>query len=161
MVVMCVSLGGYLATRIAAFDNRPVAVVAIDGIYDYHDVLTSTMNPKLLEILNKGDKSTFNNLVMKSKDNLDTTARWGLDQGLWSFKSETPFDYYTLAKNYTLAGLTDKIQAPVFIGDPEQDIFSKVNQKYLPSISGLMGHSSATTRLMLRIFIAQKGQRCT
>ncbi|CEJ81347.1 hypothetical protein VHEMI01480 [[Torrubiella] hemipterigena] len=139
MVVMGVSLGGYLATRIAAFDNRPVAVVAIDGIYDYHDVLTCSMNPKLLEILNKGDKSTFNNLVMKNKDNLDTTARWGLDQGLWSFKSESPFDYYTMAKSYTLTGLTDKIKAPVFIGDPEQDIFFQGQPKMLAKPLGANG----------------------
>lgn len=123
IAVMGISLGGYLAARIAAFDERVAAVVAIDGVYDYYDTVTHHLNPRVLKVLESGNKTAFNAIIDKGKDQLSTTTRWGLDQGLWSFNTPTVYDYYEATKNFTLKGLTDKIKAPVFIGNAEQDMF--------------------------------------
>ena len=119
------SLGGYLATRVAAVDHRVAAVIAIDGIYDYGKTLTDPLTPELLELFKDGKKAQFDayiNGVIASPET-PTAARWALQQGLWSFKTHSAFEYYTLAQAYNLIGLTDKVKAPVFVGNAEIDLY--------------------------------------
>lgn len=123
IAVMGISLGGYLATRIAAFDERVAAVVAIDGVYDFYETGKGLLDPRLVQLLESGNKTAFNEAVDRNRPQLLTVAKWALDQGLWTFKTPTAYDYYMATKNYTLKGLTDKIKAPVFVGDAQQDMF--------------------------------------
>ncbi|KAF2187380.1 hypothetical protein K469DRAFT_705070 [Zopfia rhizophila CBS 207.26] len=51
--------------------------------------------------------------------------RWAISQGLWSFKVRTPAAFLKLAKNYSLAGIADRIRCPVFVGDAVDDLFLK------------------------------------
>lgn len=47
--------------------------------------------------------------------------RWVVDQGLWAFKTTSPFDWFTQLGAYSLDGLFDKITCPIFVGDGQDD----------------------------------------
>ncbi|GJJ75475.1 hypothetical protein EMPS_07833 [Entomortierella parvispora] len=133
------SLGGYLATRVAAFDHRVAAVFAIDGIYDYGKTLTDPLDPLLKQLFDDGKKDEFDDIFNNhiiSNTSIPTSVRWAMQQGLWSFRTHSPFEYYTLAQAYSLVGLTDKVKAPVFVGDAENDIYFPGQAKSLAAHLG-------------------------
>ncbi|KAF9339005.1 hypothetical protein BGZ91_007299 [Linnemannia elongata] len=139
IAVLGYSLGGYLATRVAAFDHRVAAVIAIDGIYDYGKTLTDNLTPELMELYKGGKKDEFDyilNTHFLNNQSIPTSARWALQQGLWSFKTHSLYDYYKLSEAYNLTGLTDKVQAKVFVGDAENDIYFPGQAKALAAHLG-------------------------
>ncbi|KAF9584868.1 hypothetical protein BGW38_004875 [Lunasporangiospora selenospora] len=133
------SLGGYLATRVAAFDHRVAAVIAIDGIYDYGKTLTDPLGPEMMQLFKDGKKEIFDDIIINhiiANQSIPTSARWALQQGLWSFITHSPFEYYTLSQAYSMVGLTDKVQVPVFVGDAESDIYFPGQAKALAAHLG-------------------------
>lgn len=133
------SLGGYLATRVAAVDHRVAAVIAIDGIYDYGKTLTDNLTPELMELYKGGKKDEFDyilNTHFLNNQSIPTSARWALQQGLWSFKTHSLYEYYKLSEAYNLTGLTDKVEAKVFVGDAENDIYFPGQAKSLAAHLG-------------------------
>ncbi|KAM3509214.1 hypothetical protein MY11210_006397 [Beauveria gryllotalpidicola] len=104
------SLGGYLASRAAAFEPRIAAVGAIDGVYDFGAAFTSQLPPIAKRWLKNGNRKEFNNLFAQA-------------HGRWSFKADDFFDFATLVQRYTLDGVADKIKQPIFVGDAELDQF--------------------------------------
>lgn len=117
------SLGGYLAARAAAFDDRIAAVIAIDGVYDFYNDTVSHLPQLMLELFNNGNKTAFNDIMDQQHPTLPTTEKWAMDQGLWSFKIDNVYDYYNALRQYTLKGLGKQIKVPVFVGNAEIDEF--------------------------------------
>lgn len=119
------SFGGELVSRAAAFEHRLAAVIADDGLYDFGESLFNSFPPKLVEIYNSGNETYFNNLLMGALQEPDTPTkfRWAIQQGMWAFKAQTPFEWATKSKLYSVKGLTSNITAPVFVGDAENDQF--------------------------------------
>ncbi|KHN97589.1 2,6-dihydropseudooxynicotine hydrolase [Metarhizium album ARSEF 1941] len=117
------SMGGYLAPRAAAFDHRLAAVLAVDGVYDYGAANLDKFPERMRAIFKAGDATLFNRLVeQRLADPAATTAAvWGVQQGLWSFNVETPFEWMTKLEDYTLASVLPKIRTPVFVAQAERD----------------------------------------
>lgn len=125
IALMGYSLGGYFAPRAAAFEDRLAAVIAIDGIYDFGKTLIDPLKPEVKQLIASGNKEKFNEIMEKGLKNPKalTSVKWALQQGKWTFKAESWYDYFTEAQKYSLGDLTKKIQIPVFVGDAELDIF--------------------------------------
>ncbi|OAA40429.1 dipeptidyl aminopeptidase/acylaminoacyl-peptidase related protein [Beauveria brongniartii RCEF 3172] len=119
------SLGGYLASRAAAFEPRIAAVGAIDGVYDFGGTFTSQLPPIAQQWLKDGNRQDFNDLFAQAlaDPGTPTGIRWAVQQGRWSFKADDFFDFATLVQKYTLEGVADKIKQPIFVGDAELDQF--------------------------------------
>lgn len=117
------SFGGWLATRAAAFEHRIQAVVAIDGIYSPGEGFLNQLPPSLLSLYNSGNKSAFDAALTSASASpkAPTSLRWGVEQGLWSFKLRSGYDFLRKATNMTMQGLTDKITVPVFVGAAENE----------------------------------------
>ncbi|KAL3961517.1 hypothetical protein ACCO45_003040 [Purpureocillium lilacinum] len=99
------SFGGYQAPRAAAFEHRLAAVMAIDGVWDFGGMIHKSFGPELMAIHAAGDKKRFDEISQKFlQPGAPTDLRWGLEQGMWSFNTRSPFDFATLVTNYTLAG---------------------------------------------------------
>jgi len=47
--------------------------------------------------------------LMKLKMAIDTSARWGLNNGVWTFGSRSVAEFVRQTKQYTLEGLVDSI----------------------------------------------------
>ncbi|KAI3321875.1 alpha/beta-hydrolase [Xylariaceae sp. AK1471] len=132
VALMGYSMAGVLAARAAALDHRVKALLQIDGLYDFGDTPAS-----------KEAGSTFGNLndVESTRiacNNLKIPAglRWMLSHGLWSFKVQTRGEFLEKVKNFTLRGLEDKIECPVFVGSPEHDMFFKGQPEKMKEVLG-------------------------
>ncbi|KAM0715244.1 hypothetical protein Q7P37_008742 [Cladosporium fusiforme] len=121
------SFGGYLVPRAAAkLPGRFAGVMAIDGLMDFGASILQGLGNETLALFQSGDKGKFDKLLTQAvakQGLLPTSARWSLQQGLWSFNTQSPFDFITRAQEYNLSGLAEKIDAPVFIGDAPDDSF--------------------------------------
>jgi pimeloyl-ACP methyl ester carboxylesterase len=129
LVLFGFSFGGYLAARAAAFEPRLSAVMLDGGIFDTYESFSSQLPPAGLEILESGNKTAFDALASSLADapNAPTALKWGIEQGLWSFKTKSAYDFMQTTKLYNLKDVIHKIPIPVWTADAEfEDFF--VNQ---------------------------------
>ncbi len=152
------SFGGYLAPRAAAFDRRIAAVIAFGGIYSFTEGIHEQLGPEAVALYRSGNATAFNDAVdyVLAQPSTPTSVIWGIQQGLWSFGAETPFEWVTMIQNYTLEGLVDKISAPVFVGDAE-------NEKFFPGQAKLLADKLGQGRATYRLFesIDGAGEHCS
>jgi alpha-beta hydrolase superfamily lysophospholipase len=118
------SMGAYLVARAAAFDHRPTALILNDGIFDFHQAyVNATPGWVMRRILN--GKDGLANRLMGAMAAVRTQARWGLNNGVWTFGAASYADFIRRTTDYSLAGLADRITAPTLIMDAEDDHFLK------------------------------------
>jgi alpha-beta hydrolase superfamily lysophospholipase len=116
------SLGAYLVARAAAFDKRAAALILDDGIYDFHQAYRNAV-PALVMKLVGARRDRIPNWLMARLARVDTQARWGLDNGLWTMGGKSYADFVRRTAAYSLAGIADQITAPTLIMDAEDDQF--------------------------------------
>lgn len=135
------SFGGYLAARAAAFEPRIAALLLDGGVYDVHESFVKQNPPELSSLYEEGNKTAFDAAVANTVEdpNIPTGLRWGVQQGLWSFNIQSPFDFLEYTKEFTLEGITDKIQMPTWIANPEQDQFY---QGEPPRVAAALSHAT-------------------
>ena len=119
------SLGGYLAPRAAAFEHRLAAVFAVDGLYDFGESMLRPLPDPVKKLYDSQNEEAFDNIINEglAEESTPTSVRWSLEQGMWSFNVKSPYELIRRAQLYNLTGVTDKIQAPVFIGSSENESF--------------------------------------
>jgi len=112
LVLMGMSLGGYLAPRAAAFEHRFAALICYDGVWDFHASLTN--------LFAKGDSLPGG---LEQLLGQDTIVRWAARCGLWSFGLSDLDQLLEASKAYTLDGVADKITCPTLVLNAENDAF--------------------------------------
>lgn len=120
------SLGGWLAARAAAFEQRLAAVLLIDGIYDLYSGIAQLIGPDVMQYHEQGDEEEFNDGIRKLMEK-STNLKFLLNQASWAFMSSF-YGVMERAKRMTLKGIEDNFTCPVFIAGAENDIFDKVDQ---------------------------------
>ncbi|WP_067817036.1 alpha/beta hydrolase family protein [Nocardia inohanensis] len=117
------SLGGYLVARAAAFEHRIAAVVTDGGLYDYHAFHLRAIPPFLTDwIMNHHDDRSEPVIALMMAHN--TSIRWALRNGKWTFGATSHSDYIRRTEDYTLKDVAHLITAPTLIFDPENDLFA-------------------------------------
>lgn len=126
LALMGISLGGYLAGRAAAFEPRVKAVILDDGILDAQAGFFSQFGPQAISIFETGNQTYFDAIIdaaVINNSSATSAARWGIEQGLWSFKTHSTYDFLERTGLYTVANLTDRLQdRPVWIGNAADDV---------------------------------------
>lgn len=119
------SFGGYLVARAAAFEPRLSAVLLNGGIMDTHESFINQLPPDLREIYDAKNKSAFDAAIFTALENPDTPSglRWGIYQGLWAFKMESPYDWLESVRLYSIRDVVDRIEMPVWIANPDREQF--------------------------------------
>jgi hypothetical protein len=117
------SFGSTLAARAAAFEPRLSAVVFVDGVWDNYAAFSAELPTNILAIYEAGNYTEFDQEVFSLRETgkLSTNAAWGLDQGLWSFYTHSPSNFFTQTKQYSLKDIASKIKMPVFVGNADYD----------------------------------------
>jgi dienelactone hydrolase len=108
------SFGGYLAPRAAAFESRIRAVAAIDGLFNAHEAVTGILSPELKILFDRRDVNAFNAAARTAMED-DGGLRWYVEQGLWSFRVATPYEFLDRSRPYTLEGVAQQITCPVLV----------------------------------------------
>ncbi len=98
--VMAVSMGGYYAPRIAAFEHRYAACLAWGAHFDYHEVWVHRRK------------------VIESGGTISSSAIWQLP---WVLGKPDMDSAMEKCKAYTLAGVAEKIRMPICITHGQDD----------------------------------------
>jgi pimeloyl-ACP methyl ester carboxylesterase len=118
------SLGGLLVARAAAFEQRVAALILDDGLYDLYAAFTAASPSYFLRWIEQGrDRRT--NRLMALNGHFDIGARWSLQNGCWAMGARSYTDLFRKAKDYSLAGIAQRVTAPTLILDAEHDQFFK------------------------------------
>jgi pimeloyl-ACP methyl ester carboxylesterase len=119
-----ISFGGSLAPRVAAYDHRFAAVIAIDGMYSLQAAFEIDIPPALVKLFKSGNKTAFDYELnqIRLDPTVPSSLRWLIDQGLFAFHTSSPFDWFSQLGAYSLDGLYGNITCPVFVGDGQDDV---------------------------------------
>ncbi len=115
------SFGGLLAPRAAAFEQRLVACVANGGVFDF-----------LAPRLPKGvTREQFAHALRTDRAQIDArlrelaahnpNARWGQENGQYTFHAESPAAWLEKLLDYNLASVAAQIACPVLVVDVEHE----------------------------------------
>ncbi|GBF66383.1 20-hydroxy-prefusarin hydrolase [Trichophyton mentagrophytes] len=125
--LMGLSFGGFLAPRAAAVEHRLAAVLALDGIYDFGESNLKPFPPKLKELFKSGPENAklFDSILAEglAEPSTETFTKWAVQQGLWSFNTESPFEWLSQTQKYNMDGFAQNITAQIFVGDAQNDQF--------------------------------------
>jgi pimeloyl-ACP methyl ester carboxylesterase len=143
LILLGYSFGGFLVPRAAAFEHRLAAVVCVDGVFDIFSTFTKELSPALIQLLNEGNKTAFDEIVKKAMQG-DTSLRWGVEQGCWSFHTDSPYEMMARTRPMTIQGIAENIQCPVLVCEAEQDHFFIGQPKLL---AGALGDKATYRRL--------------
>lgn len=124
LVLIGMSLGGYLAARAAAFEHRFRAAVFFDGVYDFHASLRNILPKEAIAAYDAGDRTKCDDIVSKKMLG-NTSLRWAVTQGTWSLEAPSVAELLDRSRPYTLDGVIDKIRCPCLVMEADGDIFFK------------------------------------
>ncbi|HZZ50687.1 MAG TPA: alpha/beta fold hydrolase [Pseudonocardia sp.] len=130
IVLFGYSLGGYLVARAGAFDERIAALILDDGIHDFHAAFERGLPPFLSEWITE-ERDDVTQPVLTVLAATSTQVRWALNNGVWAMGSRTYAEFIRATRDYTLAGIADRITAPTLIMDAENDQFLKGQPQYV------------------------------
>ncbi|MFI5979629.1 alpha/beta fold hydrolase [Streptomyces sp. NPDC051555] len=126
--VLGVSMGGYLAPRAAAFDQRIAAVVALDGVYDLGDISTASipLPRKEAEERLRAPYAPEIDAALEAAMAASPIAKWAMEQGMFTMGVDSPRAFCAAYLDYHLRdGIAERISCPVLVCCGEDDGFFK------------------------------------
>ena len=126
-VLIGMSMGGYLASRAAAFDSRIDGVVAFDVLFDFGAVARSTVPPLALW-LHARNAHLLLNLLIAVKTLFSPGFAWSVANGQWVLGTTSAMQTMQALDRYSLACVAGDITADVLIMAGADDHFIPVSQ---------------------------------
>ncbi len=133
-----ISLGGYLAARAAAYEERIRRVVLYDLIYDFYGALLEKMPDDLKKLINSlmkvPDSPKWKSIEELMKAN--PFSLWLFQQGRHVLGNITTlYDYYKCIMNYNTIALSPLIRQDVLILAGEEDIYTIYFEKQMKALT--------------------------
>jgi len=149
IILLGISLGGYLGLRAAAFEPRISKVIAYDIIYDFFQVLLYAAGGKTKELveslLENNERSLLNKIFQRvMKNNL--LVNWGVNHGMYVFGAKTPFEFIEKSRLFSTAQISERITQDVLLLAGIKDHFIPLEMFY-KQIEALKNVKSLTCRL--------------
>jgi pimeloyl-ACP methyl ester carboxylesterase len=127
-----ISLGGYLAPRAAAYEQRIAAVIADGATYDVglsllHNIQQAggplaKMAREEFRAYLLTDPAEFNSTI-RAEMNVSTKSRWLNEHGMFAFDASSPALFWAKWMDFTLEGSAEKIRCPVLVSYSQADSF--------------------------------------
>ncbi|KAJ0415901.1 Alpha/Beta hydrolase protein [Aspergillus carlsbadensis] len=154
LVLIGNSFGGYLAARAAAFEPRLAAAILIGGVWDAYPAFAGHLPEDMVALYEEGNFSAFDSTVhaFRESGDMDSGAAFGLDHGLWAFRTQSPSEFFTQSKEYHIRDVVDQIDMPVFVGDAEFETFFRGQPQIVSEALG--------ERATLHVFNGTAGYHC-
>lgn len=145
IILIGVSLGGYLAPRAAAYDDRIDGVVAHNVCYDFQEAALKQV-PGLIHFFHGiGFDGIVNGLIRRKMES-SSGVRWGVRNAQWTMGAKDPVDLLEIFNRYNLEEESKLISCDVLITAGEKDHFFPVEQVERFK-SGLVNARSVTARI--------------
>jgi pimeloyl-ACP methyl ester carboxylesterase len=120
IALMGISMGGYLAARAAAFENRISACILYNGVYDGYDAFASGFPQSLRTAVENGNANAVNTAIDILSD-IDANLRFNMKHGMWTTGTNSPYELIQGSKKYTVKGIAQKIKCPTLVLEAEKD----------------------------------------
>ena len=127
MVLVGMSLGGYLAPRAAAFDERFDGVVTYDVFFDWGAIAGRFVPAGAFWLRDHGFGAVVD-MVVKVKAALSPSFAWAINNSMWTLGIKHPLDALAEERKYTLAGVAQRIKGDVLILAGAEDHFVPIEQ---------------------------------
>ncbi|MCA2229350.1 alpha/beta hydrolase family protein [Nonomuraea aurantiaca] len=122
------SMGGQLAPRAAAFDQRVAALIALDGVYDLGDISTAPLPFARAEAERRlrAEHDPELDAIMTSAMAATPMLRWAIEHGMYAMGTDTPRAFGAAYLDYHLRdGIAEKIACPTLVCAGADDGFFK------------------------------------
>jgi len=116
---MGISMGGYLAPRAVAFDDRVDALIANSGLYKLYESAYAIFPEEQLALVDEAPEQ-FNALVAEMATQ-DISIQWLFDNSQWRFGSEDYADFMRGQREYTLEHVVANIKPPTLVTESVAD----------------------------------------
>lgn len=120
IALMGISMGGYLAARAAAIENRISACILYNGVYDGYDAFASGFPQSLRTAVENGNANAVNTVIDILSD-IDANLRFNMKHGMWTTGINSPFELIQGSKKFTVKGIAQKIKCPTLVLEAEKD----------------------------------------
>jgi dienelactone hydrolase len=127
MVLVGMSMGGYLAPRAAAFDKRFDGVVAYDVFFDMGATARRYV-PLFAFWLHHHGFAAIVDAIIRLKAALSPSFAWAISNGMWVLGTKHPLEMVASMQKYTLAGIAQRIKGDVLILAAADDHFAPIEQ---------------------------------
>lgn len=127
IVLVGMSLGGYLAPRAAAFDERIDGVVAFDVFFDFGAVSARSLPPATFWLARHGLGFLLNALV-RIKTAVSPGLRWALQNSMWVMGTRGLLETAEALRAFTLEDVAQRIRCDVLILAGTDDHFVPIEQ---------------------------------
>ncbi len=142
-----ISLGGYLAPRAAAFDQRIRRVVMFDLIWDFYGAVTHKMGEKKARFFDYMTAHPRNILWKWLNRKLEENyfTRWLIGQGCLIYENvHNPCDYFNCIKQYNTKEISPMLKQDVLVLAGKSDLYTIY---YEDQLKALTNARSVTGRL--------------
>ena len=143
------SLGGMLAPRAAAFEQRIKRVVGWSIFPSFLDVTLHSIPIRIRKIVRcmiRHNCRSLLNAFLKKIMRQDETIRWGINHGMYAYGAQTPFDFLKIMDDFQMVNIGSKIKQDFLIIGASQDHFISP-ELYKEEIDSLTNVRSLTFRL--------------
>jgi alpha-beta hydrolase superfamily lysophospholipase len=127
IVLVGMSMGGYLAPRAAAFDERIDGVVAFDVFFDFGAISSRSVPPAAFWLGRHG-LGLLLNAIVRIKSAFSPSLRWALQNSRWVMGTSGLLETAEALRAYTLQGVAQHIKGDVLILAGEEDHFVPIEQ---------------------------------
>lgn len=125
VTIIGLSLGGMLAPRAAAFEDRIKRVVAWGIMPDFYEVVLSKVPEQLKLLMDLGEKDQVNTLI-HAKMKVDPLIKWAIQHGMFSMNVDTPYDYLTQTRKFEMQSIGHQITQDFLLLGSNEDHFIPV-----------------------------------
>ena len=120
IALLGISQAVHWVPRATAFERRIAAAIADPGVFDVSTSWTRHLPPEMLALLDGAQQEQFDRFFFEGVDQ-STGAVFAFRSRPYGFAS--PYETYRAVREYTLAGVVDRIRCPMLICDPEHEAF--------------------------------------
>jgi alpha-beta hydrolase superfamily lysophospholipase len=113
------SMGGYLAPRAAAFEDRIAACIADDGVISIYNAWIDQLQ-SIHEDIENGNGAVVN-AVVNTIMNFDLGTRWKITHSMSVFGANSPLDLIQKVKEYSMYDIAHKIKCATLLLAGEKD----------------------------------------
>ena len=131
VMLMGLSMGGFLAPRAAAYEHRLRIVIANPGVLDWGEVFMGNLeefSPRLVSMYENSPRAL--NSVLGIAAHLTPFLMWGLTDTMWKHGAETPIDMLDDMQRYTNREGAPLITATTLVIDTEMEEYGQAQQLY-------------------------------
>jgi dienelactone hydrolase len=119
IALLGMSMGGYLAPRAAAFEQRIAACIAYDGVHD----MAAAMPGAEAGGVDPDRWAAELDTMLAGRREAPTSLRWVLSNATWVFDVATGRELLDEIIKYDLTGVAERITCPTLVCEAENDQF--------------------------------------